>query len=71
MADLDDLNFTSILDMSNDEAIDTLRQIRLSRRTEKKSSTRTTQKQTAAKISSSIKPDMAAELLKILEGGDE
>lgn len=69
MADLESLGYTSILDMSNDEAIDTLRQIRLSRRIpEKKTTTRTTAKQTKTKILSTIDADMAANILKILEG---
>ncbi len=69
MADLNDLNYTSILDMSNDEAIDTLRQIRLSRRIpEKKSITRKAPKQNIKDMTDSIDTNMAANLLKILEG---
>ena len=71
MANLEDLNYTSILDMSNDEAIDTLRQIRLSRRTEKKPSTKQTHKQITAKVTASLDANMAAELLRLLEGKDE
>jgi hypothetical protein len=68
MADLDDLNYTSITDMNNDEAIDLLRQIRLSRRTVKASPKKQSDKQVKEKVTSAIKPDMAVELLKLLEG---
>ena len=69
MADLKDLGYTSILDMNNDEAIDLLRQIRLSRRIpEKKTTIHTTTKKTVSKISESIDSNMAANILKILEG---
>lgn len=72
MADLDDLGYTSILDMSNDEAIDLLRQIRLSRRVpEKKVSVKKlSQKQVIKKATSNLNSDMASELLKLL-GGNE
>lgn len=72
MADLDDLNYTSILDMNNDEAIDLLRQIRLKRRTpEKKVSVKKlSQKQTIKKATSNLNSDMAAELLNLLGGKD-
>ena len=70
MADLDDLGYTSIIDMSNDEAIDTLRQICLSRRVpDKPRSKTTTTKQFKAKTIKSIDSGMAAELLALL-GGD-
>ena len=62
MADLDDLGFTSISEMSNDEALETLRQIRLSRRVPVK--TRTIRKVEKASVSA----DQAAELLKLLTG---
>jgi hypothetical protein len=69
MADLNDFDYTSILDMSNDEAIDTLRQIRLSRRIpEKKTTTRISTKQIHTKTIATIDANMAANLLKILEG---
>jgi hypothetical protein len=56
--------------MSNDEAIDTLRQIRLSRRVpDKPRSKTTTTKQSKAKTIKSIDSGMAAELLALL-GGD-
>ena len=62
MADLDDLGFTSISEMNNDEALETLRQIRLSRRVPVK--TRTIRKVEKASVSA----DQAAELLKLLTG---
>ena len=65
MADLEDLGYMSILDMSNDEAIDTLRQIRLSRRTPEKRVTKSTTV-TRAKVTASVDANLAAELLKIL-----
>ena len=70
MADLDSLGYKSIIDMETDEAIDTLRQIRLSRRVPDrpkkaaKESTKTTRK----KAEAAIDPNMAAELLKLLGG---
>jgi len=67
MADLEDLGYMSILDMSNDEAIDTLRQIRLSRRTPEKRVTKSTTV-TRAKVTASVDANLAAELLKILGG---
>lgn len=70
MANLDDLGYTSIIDMQTDEAIDTLRQIRLSRRVpEKKTKTiKETTKQTTKKVSAAISSDLASELLKLLGG---
>ena len=69
MADLEDLDYTSILDMSNDEALDTIRRLRLSRRVpEKKTTTRTTNKKTISKINESIDSDMANRLLNIIGG---
>lgn len=71
MATIEDLDFTSIIDESTDEAIEHLRQIRLSRRTPvkkivtKKSTTQAIKK----KITASINPDMAQELLDII--GDD
>lgn len=69
MADLEDLGYTSILDMSNDEAIEHLRQIRLSRRVpDKKVRSKPTIKQTQKQVTKSLDSNMAAELLKLLEG---
>jgi hypothetical protein len=72
MADLDDLGYKSIIDMQTDEAIDTLRQIRLSRRVPEKprKQAKETIKQTTKKVAAAISSDAAAELLKLL-GGDK
>jgi len=64
MANLDSLDYKSILDMDNDEGIETLRQIRLSRRVVKKT---TTHKPKVTKAPS-VSANEAAELLKILGG---
>ena len=69
MADLDSLGYTSIIDMETDEAIDTLRQIRLSRRIPDKKPKKETTKQTTKKVSAMLDPAMAEELLKLLQGG--
>jgi len=70
MADLDSLGYVSIIDMQTDEAIDLLRQIRLSRRVPDKprKAAKVSTKITKAKTSASINSDMAAELLKLLGG---
>ena len=68
MADLDSLGFKSIIDMETDEAIDTLRQIRLSRRVPDKKPKKETTKQTTKKVSAMLDPAMAEELLKLLGG---
>ena len=68
MADLNDLGYKSIIDMETDEAIDTLRQIRLSRRIPDKKPKKETTKQTTKKVAAVIDTDMAAELLKLLGG---
>lgn len=65
MADLDDLGFLSISDMQNDEALELLRQIRLSRRVPIKT-TKTIKKSTKPKVS--VDADQAAQLLKLLTG---
>lgn len=70
MADLKDLGNESITDMSQDDAIDLLRQIRLSRRIpvkspKKKSTPKQARKQ---KKAPEVTGDMAAELLKLLGG---
>jgi hypothetical protein len=67
MADLDSLDYKSILNMSDDEGIEHLRQIRLSRRTtirKPKIGSKPKQKQEDKKIDTNL----AAEILKILEG---
>jgi len=67
MADLDNFDYTSILDMNNDEAIETLRQIRLSRRVPEK----TTKTITKKKNTPSVSANMAAEILNILGASDD
>lgn len=69
MADLNSLGYKSIIDMETDEAIDVLRQIRLSRRVSDKKPKRETIKQTTKKVSAMLDPAMAEELLKLLQGG--
>ncbi|MHA1286870.1 MAG: hypothetical protein ACTSPB_05640 [Candidatus Thorarchaeota archaeon] len=66
MSNIDDLNYTSISDMSADEGIELLRQIRLSRRIPVKKVSTTTK--TSPKKTSNISAEAAAELLKILGG---
>ena len=71
MADLDDLGYPSILDISNDEAIDMLRQIRLSRRVPERKVTKTSTATVRAKTTAAVDANLAAELLKILEGSND
>lgn len=66
MASLEDLNHPSITEMQTDEAIELLRQIRLSRRVPVRKVRTTRKKLTAPKVN----PNQAAELLKILVGGN-
>ena len=70
MADLESLGYPSIIDMSNDEAIDTLRQIRLSRRVpdKKPKAAKETKKQTTSRVVAAVDSNMASELLKLLGG---
>lgn len=67
MGTLEDLGFTSISEMNDDEAIEHLRRIRLSRRTPTKSkkAKKTTSKPTSAKPKMS--KAQAEALLKLLE----
>jgi len=67
MADLDNFDYTSILDMNNDEAIETLRQIRLSRRVPEKTTKTITKKKNTPNVSA----NMAAEILNILGASDD
>lgn len=64
MANIDDLDYKSILDMGNDEAIELLRQIRLSSRMADRKPNRKTTKKTTN--SSDISASQASELLKLL-----
>ena len=65
MADIEDLGYTSILDTGNDEAIDLLRQIRLSRRIPEKRATKTSTTKPKAPV---VDANLAAQLLEILGG---
>lgn len=73
MADLDSLGYKSIIDMETDEAIDILRQIRLSRRVpdKPKKAAKETTKVTRKKAEAAIDPTMATELLKLLGGNNQ
>lgn len=66
MADIDDLGYTSITEAGNDEAIELLRQIRLSRRIPTKKVTKTTRKK--AKAAPELSAEQAAKLLELLGG---
>ncbi len=70
MANLDSLNYTSITEMSTDEALELIRQIRFSRRIpvkKVKKTTKTSRKK--VKALPQVDANQAAELLKILTGG--
>jgi len=68
MTTIESLN-KSITEMSSDEAIEILRQIRLSRRIPvKKQSSATIKKKAKAKAIPKVNPDQAKELLKLLGG---
>ena len=69
MANIDDLKIPSITDMSRDEAIEHLRQLRLSRRSPvKRQSSSTKKKVSQTKAAGKINKNQAAELLKLLGG---
>ena len=69
MADLIDLGIPALTDMSQDEAIEHLRQIRLSRRIPvKKQSSSTVKKKAKAKAIPKVSATQAANLLKLLKG---
>ena len=68
MADLTDLNYKSISEMSYNEALELLAQIRLSRRTPKKrTKSKSTSKRKPKKVPQ-VNQTQAAELLKLLGG---
>jgi len=71
MATIEDLDFTSIVDESTDEAIERLRQIRLSRRApvKKVSIKKTTSKQVKKQVTKNLSSDLAKELLNMI--GDD
>jgi len=66
MADLESLNYSSISEMSVDEAIEMLRQIRLSRRIPEKRRKKITKKK--KKDNLNISQKQALEILNILGG---
>jgi hypothetical protein len=66
MSDLNDIPIPSITEMTQDQAIDYLRQIRLARRTPQKPSISYTKKK-ESKAPTKLSQDQAAELLKLLE----
>ena len=66
MANLDDLNYTSLSEMSVDEALELLRQIRLSRRIPVKKPRKTTSKKKEKKLS--LSSEQAAKLPEISGG---
>jgi len=71
MSDLESLNYDSISDLSTDEALEVLRQIRLSRRVPLRK-TKTTRKVTQKKVTNvdptTMTAEQIAELLKTLGG---
>lgn len=66
MADIDDLNYKDLLNMTNDEAIEHLRQIRLQRRTVSKPKS-----SKSSSGSATIDAQVAAQLLGIITGGGD
>jgi len=66
MATIDDLNYPSITDMSQDEAIEALRQIRLSRRIPVKKVSNKKAKKAAKKIPK-LNQDQAKNLLDLIK----
>lgn len=68
MADIDDLGYKSVSEMSTDEAIEMLRQIRLNRRTPAKTKKASQTTTNTKKQAPSVDANQAAEILKILGG---
>ncbi len=71
MATIDDLNLQSISDMSQEEALEALRQLRLARRTPTKATKIRTQARIKKEEKDPIKnltPEQVTELLKLLGG---
>jgi len=72
MATIDDLKITSLSDMTQDEAFELIKQLRLSRRTSKKpmrkTTTKHTKKQSSSNVLSNLSPNQASKLLKLLGG---
>ena len=68
MAIIDDLGKKSMADMSQDEALELLRQIRLSRRTQKVPKPSSTTKAKKSTSTTKMSVEQARQLLKILGG---
>lgn len=69
MANLEDLGFKSLSDVSTDEALELIRQIRLSRRVNKEKSQAISKTKKPKKAPApTVNADQAAELLKLLKG---
>ncbi len=68
MATLDDLKITSILNMDHDEAIEHLRQTRLSRQVPVKKVKSKSKSKAKPKAAPKLTPEQMANLLKELEG---
>ena len=67
MATIEDLDFKSIVDMSQDEAIEHLRQIRLSRRIPvKKAKSSTKEAKAKSKAMPKLSPEQAKKLLEMI-----
>lgn len=71
MADLSDLNYVSISEMSQDEAIGLIQQIRLSRRVPLKKAKKVLAKAKSKKSIPNVSANQAAKLLKILGGAEQ
>lgn len=71
MANLDDLGYDSILDMTQDEALERLRQIRLARRIPSKLPKAVVEKKQQAKKVTDVTSDQAAQLLRLLGGSHD
>lgn len=69
MADLDSLGYKSLTEMSVDEGIELIRQIRMSRRVPVKKPKKTTKATRKKKATPNVSSNQAAELLKLLTGG--
>jgi hypothetical protein len=67
MSDLNDIPIPSITEMTQDQAIDYLRQIRLARRTPQRPTQSYTKKK-ESKAPIKLSQDEASNLLKLLEG---
>lgn len=67
MSDIEDLTHKSISEMTPDEAIEHLRQIRLSRRIPVKKVKKPSSKTTKPKKTKELTADQAASLLKLIE----